>query len=353
MGHREGLVVMHADLGESIRREGAPSHGHDGASGSANGTWFSSYHPYGDHLRWLGDLAGRHAGHAEVVTSGKSLQGNNITGLHIFGGGGAAGGAVRGGRKKKPAVVFHGTVHAREWIASMVVEYMAHQLIAKYGVDDDVTAFVDKYDFYLFPIVNVDGFIYTQTHDRLWRKNRQPTPGSSCLGHDINRNWPYRWNMSSGASTNPCAEDFRGRSEGDAPETAALAGFLREVKAKQGLKLYIDYHSYSQLFMTPYAYSCRARAPNHDELQALAKGAAEAIYAVHEVEFQYGPICSTIYPASGSSVDYVADVVGGDYAFTSELRDTGEAGFLLPPEQIVPSGEEAFAGVRYLLQNMK
>lgn len=101
-----------------------------------------------------------------------------------------------------------------------------------------------------------------------------------------------------------------------------------------------------------YGYSCDARAPNDSELQSLASGAVDAIYSVHNVQFAYGPICTTIYQASGSSVDYVADVVKGDYTFTSELRDTGDNGFVLPPDQIIPSGEEAFAGVKYLLQNM-
>ncbi|KAK2603613.1 hypothetical protein QQS21_004194 [Conoideocrella luteorostrata] len=334
------VITMHEDLGKSIQSE---STFHTYAAGSANSTWFESYHDYSDHLQWLNDLAGQYAKNAKVVTSGNSLEGNPITGLHIFGSDGGG---------KKPAVVFHGTVHAREWIASMVVEYMTNELISKYGSDNEITAFVDKYDFYMFPIVNVDGFKYTQTDDRLWRKNRQTTSGSSCMGHDINRNWPYKWD-GRGASTNPCAEDFKGKSAGDAPETKALSGFLQNIKGAQGLKLYIDYHSYSQLFMTPYGYSCSAVAPNNDELQSLAKGAVDAIYSVHNVEFQYGPICQTIYQASGSSVDYVADVVKGDYTFTSELRDTGNNGFVLPPDQILPSGEEAFAGVKYLLQNMK
>ena len=102
-----------------------------------------------------------------------------------------------------------------------------------------------------------------------------------------------------------------------------------------------------------YGYSCTKFAPNNDELQSLAEGASKAIEQVNGTEFVYGPICTTIYQASGSSVDYVNDVVKADYTFTSELRDQGDYGFVLPPEQIVPSGEEAFAGVRYLLQNMK
>jgi len=32
------------------------------------------------------------------------------------------------------------------------------------------------------------------------------------------------------------------------------------------------------------------------------------------------------------------------YVFTTELRDTGYYGFVLPPEQIIPSGEEMWAG---------
>jgi hypothetical protein len=105
--------------------------------------------------------------------------------------------------------------------------------------------------------------------------------------------------------------------------------------------------------LVAYGYSCTAVAPNNSELQSLAKGAVAAIRAVHGTSFDYGPICSTIYQATGSSVDYVSDVIKADYTFTSELRDTGRYGFVLPADQILPSGEEAYAGFKYLLQNMK
>ena len=47
-----------------------------------------------------------------MVTSGTSLQGQPITGIHLFG---------SGGKGTKPAIVLHGTVHAREWITTMVL----------------------------------------------------------------------------------------------------------------------------------------------------------------------------------------------------------------------------------------
>ena len=80
-------------------------------AGSANSTWFKSYHAYKDHIQFLKDLQASYPSQSAVVTSGKSLNGNDITGIHFWGSSG----------KGKPAVVFHGTVHAREWISTMVI----------------------------------------------------------------------------------------------------------------------------------------------------------------------------------------------------------------------------------------
>lgn len=335
------MITMHEDLGAAIAEES--SFGLY-AAGSANSTWFQSYHAYAEHQQWLKDVQAAFPKNTALVSAGKSLEGRDLAGIHIFG---------SAGKGAKPAVVFHGTVHAREWVSAMTVEYLAWTLASGYGSSGEITAFVDKYDFYVFPIVNPDGFSYSQTNDRLWRKNRQPTGGSSCRGHDINRNWDFKWNVRGGASTNPCAEDFKGAAPADAPETRALASWLGSVKQAQGLKLFIDFHSYSQLFMTPYGWSCTEQPERGTELVALAKGAVAAIQKVHGTVYEAGPICTTIYQATGSSVDYVNDVVKADYTFTEELRDTGNYGFLLPASQIVPTAEETFAGVRYLLQNMK
>lgn len=64
------------------------------------------------------------------------------------------------------------------------------------------------------------------------------------MGVDPNRNWPIDWSKS---SKDPCHETFRGPSEGSEPEVRGLMNSLQEIKNKQGLKLYIDWHSYSQL----------------------------------------------------------------------------------------------------------
>jgi hypothetical protein len=40
------------------------------------------------------------------------------------------------------------------------------------------------------------GFVYSQTRNRMWRKNRQAQPGTSCIGRDLNRNWDVHWDDS-------------------------------------------------------------------------------------------------------------------------------------------------------------
>lgn len=104
---------------------------------------------------------------------------------------------------------------------------------------------------------------------------------------------------------------------------------------------------------TAYGYSCSVVTANNNEYQNLARGVVAAIKAVYGTVFKTGPICPTIYQVSGSSVDYVADVTKAQYSFTSELRDTGSYGFVLPADQILPSGVEAFAGLKYLLSNLR
>ncbi|KAL8669833.1 MAG: hypothetical protein Q9168_005598 [Polycauliona sp. 1 TL-2023] len=334
-------TVMHEDLGASIAEESDYS---DYRAGSANASWFNSYHTYSQHLQFLRDLAATYPSNAEIVTIGNSLQGRPITGIHFYG---------TGLKGQKPAVVLHGTVHAREWITTMVTEYFAYSFLSAFASDTAVRALLDKYDYYIFPVVNPDGFVYTQTNDRLWRKNRQSTAGSSCLGHDINRNWNYQWATPGGASTDPCAQDFKGSAPADAPETVVLANFVNKMASSgRGLKLFIDYHSYSQLFMTPYGYTCTALPANNTSYQSLAQGVATAIQSVYGTVFKTGPICPTIYQVSGSSVDYVTDVSKAEYVFTSELRDTGMNGFVLPKEEILPSGVEAWRGLRWLLGNL-
>jgi carboxypeptidase A4 len=80
------------------------------------------------------------------------------------------------------------------------------------------------------------------------------------------------------------------------------------VNSTQGVKMYIDWHSYSQMFFTPYGFSCTLVPPDNTELTALAKGFTTSLKAVYGTSYTYGSSCKTIYKTTGSSDDYTYDV---------------------------------------------
>lgn len=54
--------------------------------------------------------------------------------------------------------------------------------------------------------------------------------------------------------------------------------------------------------------------------------------------------------ASGGSMDWVKGNFKTRLTYTYELRDTGRYGFMLPPEQIIPTGEETLDSLVTILQ---
>ena len=57
-------------------------------------------------------------------------------------------------------------------------------------------------------------------------------------------------------------------------------------------------------------------------------------------------------PAAGASDDWYKGALGTRFSFTTELRDTGRHGFILPKEEIIPSGEEMWAAFEVVIQRM-
>ncbi|XP_073892090.1 carboxypeptidase A4 isoform X3 [Macaca fascicularis] len=220
-------------------------------------------------------------------------------------------------------------------------------IVSDYQRDPAITSILEKMDIFLLPVANPDGYVYTQTQNRLWRKTRSLNPGSSCVGADPNRNWNASF-AGKGASDNPCSEVYHGPHANSEVEVKSVVDFIQ----KHGnFKCFIDLHSYSQLLMYPYGYSAK-KAPDAKELDKVARRAAKALASVSGTEYQVGPTCTTVYPASGSSIDWAYDN-GIKFAFTFELRDTGTYGFLLPANQIIPTAEETWLGLKTIMEHVR
>ncbi|EAW78903.1 carboxypeptidase B1 [Homo sapiens] len=245
--------------------------------------------------------------------------------------------------QNKPAIFMDCGFHAREWISPAFCQWFVREAVRTYGREIQVTELLDKLDFYVLPVLNIDGYIYTWTKSRFWRKTRSTHTGSSCIGTDPNRNFDAGW-CEIGASRNPCDETYCGPAAESEKETKALADFIRNKLSS--IKAYLTIHSYSQMMIYPYSYAYKL-GENNAELNALAKATVKELASLHGTKYTYGPGATTIYPAAGGSDDWAYDQ-GIRYSFTFELRDTGRYGFLLPESQIRATCEETFLAIKYV-----
>jgi len=304
---------------------------------AANATFFATYRTWNEFNKFIDDLVKDYPHLVTKQAIGTSLQKRKFYGITI----------TSKNNHPKVGIVYNGGQHAREWISPMTNAYIAYELVTKYGVDSKITQLVDEIEWNIIPIVNPDGYVYTWETDRMWRKNRRINENSwfGCLGVDTNRNWAYQWNKG-GSSGNTCADDYHGTGPFSEPEETSLAQFIQKLHNVQG---YIDFHAYSQLWMIPWGYT-NTLPKDYTTQMAAAKACVAALEAVYGTPYEYGPIATTIYPASGSSADWTYGVANITYSFAVELRDTGTYGFLLPADQIVPTGTETMEAVKAMAE---
>ena len=82
-----------------------------------------------------------------------------------------------------------------------------------------------EFKFVIQPIINPDGYEYTWSNDRMWRKNRRKFEGALCMGTDLNRNYDSNWG-GAGSTPNKCSETYRGESAFSGLVKSILVFFL-------------------------------------------------------------------------------------------------------------------------------
>lgn len=170
-------------------------------------------------------------------------------------------------------------IHAREWLSNAVCLNFVHKLLT----DPSYRGLLDTNDIHIIPLFNPDGYSYTWTNDRLWRKNRSPPPtnlcdptgnsnlstcmGDTCGGVDLNRNFAANWAGDGSDPHDPCSQIFTGPSPFSEKEAIGLRDYLLELRDKEAVNLtaYISIHTYSQFWLYPWGYKHEA-PPDKDRL---------------------------------------------------------------------------------------
>ncbi|KAE8222349.1 hypothetical protein CF319_g4429 [Tilletia indica] len=354
-----------------------------------NEEWHQHYHSYQQIQDYLNHIALTHPAHAQLITLGHTYENRSLT-------------AIKLGhflpQSKKIGVLVIANQHAREWISAASALHLIHQILNDELDPSSGTGragksgwkgtrdLLDIFDITILPLSNPDGYAYSWTHERMWRKNRQPTSNEEgCVGIDVNSNWDA--NFQGWPVERACSEAYAGSEPFEAYESRAIAEFIKD--EANGIGSVVDLHSYGQMLTYPFAFSCSPSLslPDEEDLLELSFGAVRAMRDVHARTFRAGRHCDLAWEVRGSALDWsygyfppaqvdkktrtprrrpitpssFSETMSRSslqpregnlvkWSFALELRDEGTYGFLLPEEQIRPSGQEAGALMRYMLE---
>ncbi|XP_049878422.1 carboxypeptidase B-like isoform X2 [Pectinophora gossypiella] len=247
--------------------------------------------------------------------------------------------------ESKPVIFIDGGIHAREWISPPSVTWAIHKLV------EDVTEpdLLERFDWILLPVVNPDGYSFTFSHSRFWRKTRSTDQHSLsylCPGVDGNRNYDFAWNTV-GTSNNPCTDIFAGGSPFSEVETRVVRDILQEYLHRTAL--YLTMHSYGSMILYPWGHD-GSLSHNAFGLQTVGVAMAEVIDSKSLPNFPKYIVGNSAlvlnYAASGAAEDY-AHSIGVPLSYTYELPglSSGFEGFHLNPIYIEQVVQETWDGI--------
>lgn len=200
---------------------------------------FASFQRYTDILNYLNQLATSYPSRVIVKTIGKTYENRELKAITIGNGDGVA---------NKKVILVDAGIHAREWIAPAAALYLIQELVENFSANSHL---LKDYDWVVVPVVNPDGYEYTHTSTRMWRKTRKPS-SSTCYGTDGNRNFDFHWGEV-GASSLSCADTFKGTTAFSEPETQVLRDLMLSLTGRA--KMYLTLHSYGNYLLYPWGYT--------------------------------------------------------------------------------------------------
>ncbi|TDG52921.1 hypothetical protein AWZ03_000464 [Drosophila navojoa] len=294
------------------------------------------YYSHDEINQFIEDLAKQNPTRVEVKTVGKSFEGRWLKTIRITNG---------DGRANKNVILVDGGFHAREWISPAAVVYGINELVNNYEAHAQL---LQDYDWVILPVVNADGYEYTQISPdtRMWRKTRQPS-SADCIGIDPNRNFDFHWNET-GASSDPCSQTYAGPKAFSEPEAIVVRDLIHSL-ADRG-KMYLTVHSYGNYILYPWGY-IDLLPDTWEDLDEVGRAGGDAIKAATGTVYKVGCSTQLMYPAAGASDDYAFNA-GFPISFTMELPAGGANYFDPPPADIDRLVKETWVGIVAMAQKV-
>lgn len=147
----------------------------------------------------------------------------------------------------KPAMLYTGSIHAREWIGNELAIKFIKYILENYKINPNLISALTRSTLYIVPCLNPDGFEYSHTHYSFWRKNRRDN-GDGTFGVDLNRNFGVRFRKGGDTS----ATTYSGPHAFSEPETKAIKDF---VDTHDNITIALDYHSQGNVFFPAHKFN--------------------------------------------------------------------------------------------------
>ncbi|CAG9559453.1 unnamed protein product [Danaus chrysippus] len=294
---------------------------------------FEDYPRYGDIIDYMERIARNNSSIVTVVNAGNSFEGRPVKYLKIS--------TTNFTDTSKPIYFLEATMHAREWVTTQAALYTIHRLIEDLKTED--MDLIQGIDWIIFPVVNPDGYEYSHTTDRMWRKTRSfnATISATCYGVDPNRNFDIEFNTVS-VSSDPCSSIYPGHEAFSEPETRYVRDILLEYKNR--IQVFMDTHSYGNYIVYGFDNGTLPQNALHIHQVGALMGAAIDTLKLQKAPFYIvGNSMYVFYAVSGSGQDY-AQAVGVGFSYTIELPGY-EYDFRVPPSYINQINTETWEGI--------
>ena len=334
-GNVEVEAVLSDRAGGQAAREGRRPEGQgDQRRRGVGGRWSSrrskgwdAFRPYGTPGGIKDEILATAAAFpelAKVVVIGETVNGQEILALKV------TKDAAKLKDGKRPAVLYASAQHAREWITPEMTRRLMHYYLDNYGTDPEITELVDTTELWFIPVLNPDGYDFTHTDERLWRKNLRDNNGDGVItvgdGVDLNRNFAVKWGYDNeGSSPDPASDTYRGPEPNSEPETQALDGLFARIR----FEFFVNYHSAASYCSTAIGWQVSTPSPDDVIYEAMAGTDERPGRAIPG----YDPdISAELYTTNGDT-DTHATVQYGTLGFTPEMSTCEAASDSVPDDE--------------------
>jgi len=157
---------------------------------------------------------------------------------------------------EKPAMLFTGSIHAREWVGHELALKFISYLAENQSIDPELEKSLTESTLYMVPCLNPDGYEYSREHFSFWRKNRRKNHDGS-FGVDLNRNFSIGFFKQS----NPSSNVYGGEEPFSEAETSAIKTF---VDTHENITISFDYHSQGNVFFPAHKFTHEAEIDGTD-----------------------------------------------------------------------------------------